>query len=96
MARKISSSQGRGVAKNGAPEALLRDKLGRFMGPQEPDPGPLWIEAPTGQDWNAPQSCNVVDMRQPNPDSTGEGGKGFVAVFSGTYAECDAWLEAQA
>lgn len=74
----------------------LRDKCGRFMGPQEPDPGPLWIEAPTRQaEWGLPLSCSVVDLRQPNPDPTGEGGKGFVAVFTGSFAECDAWLEAQ-
>ena len=67
----------------------LRDKAGRFMGPQEPDPGPLWIEAPTTQaEWSLPLSCSVVDLRQPNPDPTGEGGKGFVSVFTGTFAEC--------
>lgn len=57
--------------------------------------GPLWIEAPMNQaDWNAPQSCNVVDLRRPRPDPDREGGKGFEAVFTGTFAECDAWLEA--
>lgn len=59
------------------------------------DPGPLWIEAPSDQTaWGAPNSCSVVDFRRPLPDPDGEGGKGFEAVFSGTYAECDAWLEA--
>lgn len=77
--------------------AQLRDKRGRFMGPQEPDPGPLWIEAPTSPlEWFGPQSCNVVDIRQPNPDPNNEGGKGFAVVFTGTFAECDAWLEAHA
>jgi len=71
-----------------------RDKRGRFTGPQEPDPGPFWIEAPTNPaEWRAPLSCSVVDVRQPNPDPANEGGKGFAVVFSGTFAECDAWLE---
>lgn len=72
----------------------LRDKRGRFVGPQEPEPGPFWIEAPTDADWQAPNSCNVVDVRRPMPDPANEGGKGFEVVFTGTYAECDAWLEA--
>ena len=75
----------------------LRDKLGRFTYPQEPDPGPLWIEAPLHPaDWHLSDSCNVVDVRRPMPDPDGEGGKGFEVVFIGTYAECDAWLEANA
>lgn len=75
----------------------VRDARGRFTGPQEPDPGPLWIEAPADpRDWHAPDSCNVVDFRHPLPDPSGEGGKGFKVVFTGTYAECDAWLEATA
>lgn len=73
-----------------------RDKLGRFMGPQEPDPGPLWIEAPTNAAWDTPLSCNVVDLRHPNPDPANEGRKGFAVVFAGTFAECDAYLEAHA
>lgn len=61
------------------------------------EPGPLWIEAPPNQrDWREPNSCNVVDVRCPMPDPSGEGGKGFAVVFTGTYAECDAWLEASA
>jgi protein-tyrosine-phosphatase len=73
----------------------LRDASGRFTYPQEPDPGHLWIEAPSSPaSWNFPRSCSVVDFRRPLPDPTGEGGKGFEAVFCGTYAECDAWLEA--
>lgn len=72
----------------------LRDKRGRFVGPQEPDPGPLWIEAPTGGDWRAPNSCSVVDVRRPLPDPQNLGGQGFEVLFTGTYAECDAWLEA--
>jgi hypothetical protein len=59
------------------------------------DLGHLWIEAPIGKDWCAPKSCSVVDVRRPLADPTAEGGKGFEAVFSGTYAECDAWLETQ-
>lgn len=67
------------------------------MSAHEPDPGPLWIEAPTDQrEWSAPNSCSVVDFRRPLPDPTGEGGKGFTAVFTGTFAECDAWLAANA
>lgn len=77
--------------------SLARDAQGRFTGPQEPDPGPLWIEAPANPgDWHAPNSCNVVDVRRPLPDPDGGGGKGFETVFTGTYAECDAWLEASA
>jgi hypothetical protein len=75
----------------------LRDACGRFIGPQEPDLGPFWIEAPTSQrDWHAPKACNVVDVRRPLPDPDAEGGKGFETVFTGTYAECGAWLEANA
>lgn len=71
----------------------LRDKHGRFMGPQEPDPGPLWIEAPPNpEEWDAPGACSVVDIRRPMPDPLDEGGKGFEVVFTGTFAECDAWL----
>lgn len=73
-----------------------RDKFGRFTYPQEPDLGPYWIEAPTDADWHAPDSCHVVNVRMPNPDPDGEGGKGFAVVFTGTFAECDAWLEAHA
>jgi hypothetical protein len=74
-----------------------RDERGRFMSTQELDLGPFWIEAPTSpSEWRAPLSCNVVDVRQPNPDPNNEGGKGFAVVFSGTFAECDAWLEAHA
>jgi len=77
--------------------AQQRDKRGRFTGPQEPPPGPLLIEAPlTPSEWTTPGSCNVVDVRRPNPDPTNEGGKGFAVVFTGTFAECDAWLEAHA
>ncbi|MDP3869135.1 hypothetical protein [Phenylobacterium sp.] len=73
--------------------ARLRDKAGRFLGTQEPDPGPLWIEAPSDpSSWGEPNSCSVVDFRRPMPDPDGKGGKGFEAVFHGTYAECDAWL----
>lgn len=72
-----------------------RDHLGRFIGPKEPDLGPYWIEAPTDGDWQAPNSCSVVNVRQPNPDPLNEGGKGFACVFTGTFAECDAWIEAQ-
>jgi hypothetical protein len=76
-------------------ERQIRDKRGRFMGPQEPDPGPFWIEAPTNpHEWGARAACNVVGVRRPNPDPAGEGGKGFEVVFTGTFAECDSWLEA--
>jgi hypothetical protein len=34
--------------------------------------------------------CKVVDLTRP----IGGEGEGFVYVFSGTFAECDAWLEA--
>lgn len=72
-----------------------RDKLGRFVGPREPELGPYWIEAPTDpREWHAPGACNVVDVRRPNPDPLNEGGKGFEVVFTGTFAECDAWMEA--
>lgn len=75
--------------------AQLRDKLGRFMGPQEPDPGPYWIEAPTDPlEWQGRYACSVIDVRRPNPDPEGIGGQGFAVVFTGTFAECDAWLEA--
>ena len=75
----------------------LRDASGRFTYPPEPAPGPFWIEAPNAPaNWNAPLSCSVVDIRRPLPDPSGEGGKGFEAGFHGTYAECDAWLEANA
>lgn len=74
-----------------------RDVRGRFMGPQEPDPGPLWIEAPSDpRDWSGSNCCNVVDIRRPMPDPLREGGKGFAVVFTGSFAECDAWLEANA
>jgi hypothetical protein len=67
------------------------------MGPQEPSPGPFWIESPTDpREWHAPGSCNIVDVRRPLPDLDREGGKGFEVVFVGTFAECDAWLEANA
>lgn len=73
-----------------------RDSRGRFTGPQEPDPGPLWIEAPMDAlEWREPNSCHVVDFRRPMPDPAREGGKGFEVVFTGTFAECDVWLEAQ-
>lgn len=74
--------------------ASLRDGHGRFQAQQEPDTGPYLIEAPTGGDWNAPYSCGVVDLRRPRPDPDREGGKGFIVVFTGTFAECDRWLEA--
>ena len=74
-----------------------RDSKGRFVGPKEPDPGPLWIEAPIDrQSWGEPNSCNVVDIRQPMPDPHSEEGKGFAVVFTGTFDECDAFLEASA
>lgn len=74
--------------------AALRDNAGRFRSPPEPDPGPYWIECDLTQ--LGPVNCHVVDTRQPNPDPTGEGGQGWVSVFSGSYTECDAWLEANA
>ena len=75
----------------------LRDSRGRFMAQRAPDPGPYWIEAPTDpQDWQVPNACSVVDLRRPKPDPRSEGGKGFDAVFMGTFAECDAWLERNA
>lgn len=56
--------------------------------------GPYMIECPKlplgfGIDTD---HCEVVDTRQPNPDPTGEGGKGWVSVFSGTFEDCDSWL----
>lgn len=60
-----------------------------------PDLGPYMIEVPQrpfgGLDT---EHCSVVDTRKPIPDPLGEGGKGWVSVFSGTYSECDAWIEA--
>lgn len=61
----------------------------------EAEAGPFLIEAPPiGEDWHAPNACAVVDTRRPNPDPTGEGGKGWEAAFRGTYDECNEWLEA--
>jgi len=72
-----------------------RDRQGRFAYPPEPDLGPYWIEAPNAPaDWRAPNSCCVVNVRRPLPDPLNEGGKGFETVFTGTFAECDAWMEA--
>lgn len=57
---------------------------------QEPDPGPYWIEMDTHDGRPNYADCNVVDIRRP----IGGDGEGFVVLFTGTYAECDAWLEA--
>lgn len=74
----------------------LRDALGRFTGTKEPDLGPFWIEAPSDpREWGSQNSCKVIDVRRPLPDPNGLGGQGFESVFSGTYAECDVYLEAQ-
>lgn len=55
------------------------------------------IEAPTSSAvWGLAGSCSVVDTLRPLPDPEDEGGKGFEAVFTGTFAECNAWLEANA
>lgn len=54
-----------------------------------PDLGPYAIECvPT---LGMLLDCGVVDMRRPIGDGDG---KGFERVFEGSYAECDAWIEA--
>jgi hypothetical protein len=55
-----------------------------------PDLGPYEIETPLVDgrpDWSG--ASNVV--RLPRADEPHDG---FVSVFTGTFAECDAWIEA--
>lgn len=66
-----------------------RDARGRFAYAPEPDFGPYEIETPMvlgSPDW---PNSNVV--RLPFPDEPQDG---FVTVFSGPFAECDAWIKA--
>lgn len=54
-----------------------------------PDLGPYEIEVPIVYGCPDLANSSVVDTRRPNEPA----GTGFAIVFSGTFAECDAWIE---
>lgn len=56
--------------------------------PEAPGPYEIEIDLRLGVPHYA--DCKVVDLRRPNPGD----GNGFAYVFTGTFAECDAWIEA--